>query len=229
MDGRTSVPDETIRPYAAICHLVPEFSGDRASTQGPLSDLSRRLLTAAHNLYMLRSGRTGRTVPWRYRVTPGRNGVGALRSDRKPAMHLYASATLYGDGAIRCPIRASSKRPPFAAFRAYSVSPALSTSRLRQVRSHRFLPYRWLSLRQVLRNMWRPPSARSFSPHSLYYRVDTRLGHDGSPIWVRRDRAGQVDAIGIHVSGPPGIARTYVSAGLRRPAQPIAACGSRAS
>ncbi len=40
------------------------------------------------------------------------------------------------------------------------------------------------------------------APRALYYSVDTCPGHSGSPVWVKRGRGKEVDAIGIHVAGP---------------------------
>lgn len=219
MDGRTSVPDATIRPYAAICHLLPEFRGDRRIyARSGFLIFPDVVLTAAHNLYMLRPGRTGRTVPWRYRVTPGRNGVGAPPFGSQPAMHLYASQRFMATSDPLSDFGFIKTARPFRGLPGVFRLAALSNSRLRQVRSHRFLHIAGYPCDKSFGTMWEHAERLDlFAPHSLYYRVDTRLGHDGSPIWVRRDRAGQVDAIGIHVSGPPGYREDVCERGFAPP------------
>ena len=219
MDGRTPVPDATIRPYAAICHLVADFLRDqRTYVRTGFLIFPNVVLTAAHNLYMLRPGRTGRSVPWGYRVTPGRNGARARPFGSQPAIQLYVphrfmanSDPLFDFGFIKT-------ARPFQGLPGVFPLAALSNARLRQVRSRPFLHIAGYPCDKSYGTQWQHTKRRDrFMPPSLNYRVDTGQGQDGGPIWVRRDRAGQVDAIGIHVSGPPGYREDVCDRGFARP------------
>ena len=231
MDGRTPVPDATIRPYAAICHLVADFLRDqRTYVRTGFLIFPNVVLTAAHNLYMLRPGRTGRSVPWGYRVTPGRNGARARPFGSQPAIQLYVphrfmanSDPLFDFGFIKT-------ARPFQGLPGVFPLAALSNARLRQVRSRPFLHIAGYPCDKSYGTMWQHTKRLDrFTPHSLYYRVDTGQGQDGGPIWVRRDRAGQVDAIGIHVSGPPGYREDVCDRGFARPRATNRGRGSRAN
>ena len=151
MDGRTRVANARTHPYAAICYLEPDFR-DRLHLRGTgfliFPDV---VLTAAHNVYMLRPGRTGRSVPPRYRVTPGRNGAGAPPFGTQPAIQLYAPQRFVGasDRAVRFRLhqngpavpgpsrRIPSRRADRRASAAGAVAPVSA--------------YRGLSLRQAAR------------------------------------------------------------------------------
>ena len=140
MDGRTPVPDATIRPYAAICHLVARLpQGSTHLRRTGFLIFPNVVLTAAHNLYMLRPGRTGRAVPSGYRVTPGRNGARARPFGSQPAIQLYVPHRFMAK-AIRCFDFGFIKTArPFQGLPGVFRLAALSDARLRQVRSRPFL------------------------------------------------------------------------------------------
>jgi V8-like Glu-specific endopeptidase len=205
MDGRTRVANARTHPYAAICYLEPDFRDDYIYAASGFLIFPDVVLTAAHNVYILRPGRTRRAVPPRYRVTPGRNGAGAPPFGTQPAIHLYApqrfvaaSAATYDFGFIKT-------ARPFQGLPGVFRLAALTDAGLQQVRSRRLLHIAGYPCDKPPGDMWEHAERLDrFTPHSLHYSVDTRRGHSGSPVWVRRDRAGHVAAIGIHASGPPG-------------------------
>ncbi len=218
MDGRTRVANaSTIRtpPSATSC---PTSSGMTTSTSASgfliFPDV---VLTAAHNVYILRPGRTRRAVPSRYRVTPGRNGAGAPPFGTQPAIHLYVPqrfvAASVRDLRLRLhqngptvpgpSRRIPSRRPDRRGSAAGAVAPSSA--------------YRGLSLRQVVRNMWEHAKRLDrFTPHSLHYSVDT--GGDSTEV---RSGCGVIvpvrsTAIGIHVCGPPGYDEGECARGIVR-------------
>jgi len=231
MDGRTPVPDATIRPYAAICHLVADFLRDqRTYVRTGFLIFPNVVLTAAHNLYMLRPGRTGRSVPWGYRVTPGRNGARARPFGSQPAIQLYVphrfmanSDPLFDFGFIKT-------ARPFQGLPGVFPLAALSNARLRQVRSRPFLHIAGYPCDKSYEPCGSTPSGLIVSRRipsitastRARDRTEVRSGF-GAIVPVRSTQSASMSA------GRRDIARTYVTAALRGPAQPIAACGSRAN
>jgi len=203
MDGRTRVANARTHPYAAICYLEPDFRDDYIYAASGFLIFPDVVLTAAHNVYILRPGRTRRAVPPRYRVTPGRNGAGAPPFGTQPAIHLYApqrfvaaSAATYDFGFIKT-------ARPFQGLPGVFRLAALTDVGLQQVRSRRLLHIAGYPCDKPPGDMWEHAERLDrFTPHSLHYSVDTRRGHSGSPVWVRRSSGNQVDAIAVHVAGP---------------------------
>ena len=167
---------------------------------------------------MLRPGRTGRSVPWGYRVTPGRNGARARPFGSQPAIQLYVphrfmanSDPLFDFGFIKT-------ARPFQGLPGVFPLAALSNARLRQVRSRPFLHIAGYPCDKSYGTMWQHTKRLDrFTPHSLYYRVDT--GRDrtevrsgfGAIVPVRSTQSASMSA------GRRDIARTYVHRGFARP------------
>jgi V8-like Glu-specific endopeptidase len=223
-DGRTRVLRTNTAPYAAICHIDRDFGDGRPSGCTAFLVAPTVLLTAGHCVFSRpRLTLLGRGAPRQIVVTPGRDAA-TSPFGRQSASRWYAHRrfvtngdSLYDLGVIVVP-------RPFPGMPATFPMAASNDRSLQMIRQQRLLHVAGYPGDKPRGTMWEHSERLDrFGPHALFYSVDTCPGHSGSPVWVRRSRGNQVDAIAVHVAGP----RPHEGGAWGcRPGVPVAPAGS---
>src|SRR5262245_35725594 len=202
-DGRTRVLRTNQSPYAAICHIERDFGDGRLSGCSGFLIAPRVVLTAGHCVFSRpRRLLLGHGAPRRIQVTAGRDGTtrpfGSQWATRWYAHRRFVNQAdaVYDFGIIVVP------RPFRRLPGTFSVS-APDDRSLEVVRAQRLLHIAGFPADKPLGTMWEHSERLDrIGERALHYSVDTCPGHSGSPVWVKRDRTGNVEVIGVHVAGP---------------------------
>jgi V8-like Glu-specific endopeptidase len=203
-DGRTRVLNATVFPYAAVCHVQRDFGDGRLSGCSGFLVSPTVVLTAGHGVFSLpRRLLTGHGSARRIRITPGRNGQAKPPFGSQWAIRWYAHRRFVHRRDVMFDVGLIVLPQPFVGLRSVFPLVALDDDALQRVRANRILHIAGFPSDKPPGTMWEHAERLDrVGPRALYYSVDTCPGHSGSPVWVRRGRATQVDAIGIHVAGP---------------------------
>jgi V8-like Glu-specific endopeptidase len=223
-DGRTRVLQTARIPYAAVCHIERDFGDGRLSGCSGFLIAPRVLLTAGHCVFSQpRRLLLGRGAPTRIRVTPGRDGARAPFGSQWAA-RWYAHRRFVSNRNVMFDFGIIVVPRPFRGMPGVFSLSAPNDARLRDIRAHRLLHIAGFPGDKPRGTMWEHAERLDrVTARALYYSVDTCPGHSGSPVWVRRDRAGPAAAIGVHVAGPRPHAR---GAWGCRPGVPVAPAGA---
>jgi V8-like Glu-specific endopeptidase len=203
-DGRTRVLNARLHPYAAVCHVQRDFGDGRLSGCSGFLVAPTIVLTAGHCVFSRpRHLLTGRGSPRRIRITPGPNGGARPPFGSQWAVRWYAHRRFVNQRDVMYDVGIIVVPQPFSGLPGVFPLAALDDAALRVVRAQRILHIAGFPSDKPQGTMWEHSERLDrIGPRALHYSVDTCPGHSGSPVWVRRARGGQVDAIGIHVAGP---------------------------
>jgi len=203
-DGRTRVLNAKMRPYAAICHVQRDFGDGRLSGCSGFLVAPTIVLTAGHCVFSQpRYLLTGHGTARRIRITPGRNGEARPPFGSQWAVRWYAHRRFVDQRDVMYDVGIIVVPRPFSGLSGVLPLAALDDAALQVVRARRVLHIAGFPSDKPRETMWEHSERLDrIGPRALYYSVDTCPGHSGSPVWVWRGRAEQVDAIGIHVAGP---------------------------
>jgi V8-like Glu-specific endopeptidase len=203
IDGRTSVLNTAIMPHAAVCHVQCDFGDGRLSGCSGFLMAPRVVMTAGHCVFSRPRQLLGRrAVPARIRITPGRDGARAPFGQQW-ASRWYALRRFVRNADVMADVGIIVLPQPFRRVgRALGVA-APNDRQLRTIRNGRLLHIAGYPGDKPSGTMWEHGERLDrFTPRALFYSVDTCPGHSGSAVWVRPERTGPVEVIGVHVAGP---------------------------
>lgn len=196
VDDRVRIANTTVPPWNGICQLnITSRTGQRFTGTGWLI-APRTIITAGHCVYLHGAGGWAASIE----VSAGRNGTsfpfGRIRSTTFRALTAWTRDRNrnYDYGCIILPSAPRmSGRLPFC-FNFAALGDAAIRARALNLSGYpgdKGGTTQWFHAR----------GAKSLTPHTITYDIDTAGGQSGSPVWQLAN--GVRTAVGIHTNGSP--------------------------
>jgi V8-like Glu-specific endopeptidase len=192
-DDRVQIKNTKVAPWKRICHLqIEAANGRKYSGTGALIG-RRTIATAGHCVFIHGGGGWAKSIT----VTPGRNGAampfGSCKAIKLMSVRGWTAMHKreYDYGAIIVPPNCIKMQPPSAFGFANLSDAAIKGKKLNLAGYPGDKP---------VGTMWyHGLKAKSVTPQTLIYDIDTVGGQSGSPVWLKS--AGKRVMVGIHTNG----------------------------